>query len=172
MSTMSHTPADASIQLSSPKLSFLFEARIALHDEVLDIGQYPGGHRSVYLIKGGQFAGPAIRGEVIADSGGDWVRETADGTLHLDVRLVLRTDDGALIYVTWRGRFWAEPEQREHALDIRKPDIGPQPESFYFRTAVEFEVSDPRYAWLNRTLAVGTSRLADGSAIHRVFSLE
>ena len=34
---------------------------------------------------------------------GDWVQIAGDGALHIDVRLLLRTDDGADILMTYRG---------------------------------------------------------------------
>lgn len=61
-----------------------------------------------------------------------------DGSGKLDVRAQLRTDDGALILMTYFG--------------IALPQ---QDGTFSIRTAPLFETGDPRYAWLNHVQAVG-----------------
>ena len=48
--------------------------------------------------------GPKINGTFIAP-GGDWSRVLPSGATRIDVRLTLRTDDGALIYISYNGLF-------------------------------------------------------------------
>src|SRR5262249_57164218 len=54
----------------------------------------------------------------------------ADGTIELDLRATLETDDGALIHMTFTG-------VRDDA-------------NSYFRTVPRFETAVPKYAFLNR----------------------
>ena len=75
--------------------------------EVDDVGATPSGRRRVVRVTGGSFAGPKLRGTVLP-GGGDRLIERADGAWALDVRITLRTDDGALIYAYYLGLFHAE----------------------------------------------------------------
>src|SRR6185436_7127979 len=99
-----------------------------------EIGATPHGRLSIFPIIGGSFEGERLRGRVLA-GGGDWVSALADGTFELDWLATLETDDGALIHMTFTG-------VRDDAND-------------YFRTLPRFETAAPKYAFLNRLLAVG-----------------
>lgn len=156
---------------SPPGLEFLFEARVKLHLPPLDVGPTPDGNRAIFLVKGGTFDGPHLRGRVVPDSGADWVRIRPDGTGVLDVRFCLETHDSALLYLHWQGRFWSAPEDADYALDLEKPDDPAGAWRYYFRAAPQFETSDPRYAWLNNIIAVTKSRTGDGGPIHRFFAV-
>ena len=147
---------------------FLFEARVRIDPTPIAIGPTPEGERAIYRVLGGTFDGPAMRGRVVPDSGADWVRVRADGAFHLDVRFCLETDDGAMLYLHWNGRFHAPAEHLEYAMDQAKPDDPAGADRYYFRTAPQFETADDRYAWLNNVIAVSMSRTGDGGVIHRV----
>ena len=148
----------------------MFEARVKL--EVIDIGDGPEGNRTIHFVKGGRFEGPKLKGMVVLNSGADWVKQRKDGGFHLDVRFCLETDDGALLYLSWHGRFYAAPEELEYAADQSKADDPAGAGHFHFRTAPEFETADPRYAWLNNIMAITKSRTGDGGVIHRVFAVK
>ena len=60
------------------------------------------GTRTIVQIVGGRLEGPRIKASVQGPSG-DWITNRADGSYRLDVRLTLRTDDGALILATYNG---------------------------------------------------------------------
>ena len=65
-------------------------------DAMQTIGAAPGGDRRVGLVAGGTFTGEKLNGTVLP-GGADWIVSRPDGCMTLDVRLVLQTDDGALI---------------------------------------------------------------------------
>ncbi|MGP1397554.1 MAG: DUF3237 domain-containing protein [Inquilinaceae bacterium] len=157
---------------SAPELEFLFEARVQLHLPPLDVGPTPEGMRLIFLVKGGTFEGPHLRGRVVPDAGADWVRIRPDGTGILDVRFALETHDKAMLYAFWQGRFWSAPEDAEYATNLEKPDDPAGAWRYYFRAAPQFETGDPRYAWLNNIVAVTKSRTGDGGPIHRVFAVK
>ncbi len=172
MTSLALTPSAAGWDADSPPdLEFLFEARVKLHLPAMDVGAMSDGQRVIYLIKGGTFEGPRLRGRVVPDAGGDWIRIRPDGAGLLDVRFCLETHDKALIYVYWQGRCWSAPEDAAYAFDVEKPDDPAGAWRYYFRAAPLFETGDARYAWLNNIIAVTKSRTGDGGPIHRVFTV-
>jgi hypothetical protein len=122
------------------------------------VGATPGAFRRVGVIFGGTFEGERLSGEVL-DGGSDWQTVRSDGATTLDVRVILKTRDDALIAMTYRGI-------RHGPADvIKKLEHGESvdPGSYYFRTAGMFETAAAKYDWINRMVAVGTgSRLAEG----------
>jgi hypothetical protein len=109
------------------------------------VGTTPDGTLSIFPIIGGSFEGDRLRGRVLA-GGGDWVTTKADGCFELDARATFETDDGALIYMTFTGI-------RD---DAHK----------YFRTLPRFETASPKYAFLNRLLAVGIGEIRPDGPVH------
>ena len=102
----------------------------------------PHGKRVTFPILGGDFEGERLRGKVLP-GGDDWAVQRSDGAIELDLRITLETDDGALVYMTFTGI-------RDDAHS-------------YMRTLPRFETAAPKYAFLNRLLAVGTAEVrADG----------
>ena len=112
-----------------------------------EIGSTPQGKLSIFPVIGGSFEGERLRGKVLA-GGGDWVTAKADGTLELDLRVTLETDDGALIHMTFTG-------VRDDA-------------NHYFRTLPRFETAAPKYGYLNRLLAVGIGEIRSDGPIHAI----
>lgn len=130
------------------------------------IGPAPGGDRRIGVVSGGIFAGERLNGTVL-EGGSDWIISRPDGSLLLDVRLVLKTDDGALIGLTYRGL-------RHGPADImakvaRGEEVDPA--SYYFRTAVLFETSAAKYDWMNRIIGIGTGRRTAAGPVYEVFEL-
>lgn len=157
--------------MSEVETEFLFEAHVALA-EPIHVGQTPEGYRMIVNVAGGRFVGPKLNGAVMPMSGADWSRIRPDGSGALDVRMCFKTDDGAIIYVHWLGLMvFAEAEQA-YALDFGKPDDPAGAGRYYFRTSPQFEVADPRYAWLNTIVAISKSRTGGGGVIHRVFAVK
>ena len=110
-----------------------------------NIGAGPHGSRITVPITGGSFEGDRLRGKVLP-SGDDWTVKRSDGVTELDLRIMLETDDGALIHMTFEG--------------IR--DEG-APGGPYLRTLPRFETAEAKYSFLNRLLAVGRGEMrADG----------
>jgi hypothetical protein len=99
---------------------------------------------------GGWAKGPAISGTFLSP-GADWLRVLPSGALRLDVRALLKTDDGALIYVTYNGIVQNSPESAEK---LNKGERLTAKDIPYFVTAPTFQTSSPKYAWLNSVQAV------------------
>lgn len=114
----------------------------------------PQGGRVFVGISGGTFEGERLRGTVVAASGGDYVTLRASGTMKIDVRMLLRTDDGVSILMTYTGIGAADAD------------------GFGFRTTPLFEVGGARYAWLNDIQAVAVGELTAEGATYQVFAMK
>jgi hypothetical protein len=124
---------------------------------LLVVGQTPNAFRRIGVIRGGSFEGVRLSGEVV--SGNDWQEVRSDSSIKLDVRLVLRTTDDALIVMTYQCLRAGRPEIMKK-LDHGEPV---DPTGYYFRMNPMFETSAPQYDWMNRILAIGIGhRLAEG----------
>jgi uncharacterized protein DUF3237 len=125
----------------------------------LELGDTPAGERRVFIVSDGQFAGDRLRGEVLPQGSSDLLLVRADRSSQQDVRLILQTDDGALILMTYRGVRHASPEV--NARIARGEQVAAS--DYYLRTAPFFETSSSNYAWLNKVVSVAIGeRLADG----------
>jgi hypothetical protein len=139
-----------------------------LREEVpprLVVGQTPNAFRRIGVIEGGSFEGERLSGEVV--SGNDWQSVRADSCIKLDVRLVPRTTDGALIVMAYQCMRAGPPNV------IEKPDRGEEadPAAHYFRMTPLFGTSAPQYDSMNRIIAIGTGyRRVDGP-IYSVFEV-
>lgn len=136
-------------------------------EESQQVGDTPVGGRRIVYVKRGEFHGPALKGEVLP-GGGDWVLMRKDGASQLDVRITLRTDDGALIYVTYRGISTMAPEVRQRILMGEAVD----PAEYYFRTTPMFETAAVKYAWLNKLIAVGVGRRTRTGVVYSVYAVK
>jgi hypothetical protein len=150
--------------LTSLRTQPLFVMRLKV-PPLLVVGATPDAYRRIGIIEGGSFEGERLSGEVI--SGNDWQSVRNDNCTKLDVRLVLKTTDGALIVMTYQALRHGPPDVMA-ALDRGE---APDPTTYYFRMNPVFETSAPKYDWMNRIIAVGTGdRLPDGP-IYSIFEV-
>ncbi|AWZ03273.1 hypothetical protein RHODOSMS8_03775 [Rhodobiaceae bacterium] len=157
--------------MSTLETEFLFEIDAELREPNLMIGAVPEGSRMIAHVEGGTFKGPRIKGTMPA-SGGDWVLARADGSIKIDVRAALTTDDGHNIYTYYGGRIVMTPEQMG-ALGDRAAAEALDPSTYYFRTNPLFEAAmDGPYAWLNHVVAVGIGRLTAKGVAYKVYALK
>ena len=136
-------------------------------DRLLDIGDVPTGRRRIFPVNGGHFEGPRLRGTVLPD-GADWVLLRKDGAMVIDVRLMLKADDGALIAMQYVGLMFGRTPEAQAAM--RR---GEQPayESVYLRTTPRFETSSASLDWLNRVVAVANGQLGGRGGVYHVFEI-
>ena len=130
------------------------------------LGETPAGFRRIAVFAGGSFVGPRINA-VIASGGSDAVLRRHDQAVQPDVRMTLKTDDGAFVFVTYRGLRHGPAEVMERIA--RNEDV--RPDEYYQRNAMFFETAAPNYDWLNRIIAVGTSRRVPGKMIYEVYEV-
>jgi hypothetical protein len=98
----------------------------------------------------------------VLDGGSDWQTVRADGATTLDVRLVLKTTDEALICMRYQGVRHGPPDVVERIEKGETVD----PTSYYFRINPLFETANAKYDWINRVVSVGCefSRNTDQSS--------
>ena len=147
------------------KLEYLMTYRADLKPPA-DVGTGPFGSRQVYDVTGGQFEGPRLKGQIIP-SGGDWLLVGADGIGRLDVRATFETDDGARIYMQYYGVIELNEKVQQALASGGETAYG----DAYFMTQPRFETGDPRYAWLNKVVAVGEGRALSNAVEYRVFQV-
>ena len=109
------------------------------------------GHYRIAPLAGGSFAGPRLRGEVLP-GGADWITQVS-GHSSLDVRITLLTDDGAHIYMTYRG--------------IVKQDGS----DTYWRITPSFHTAADQYDWLNHLVCVGKNKQVQGKIAYDVWRI-
>ena len=132
-----------------PRLEFLARAHVKVAATMM-LGTTTFGERRIVPILSGR-----VDGRVNADvlpGGADWQVVGRQGTIYLEARYTLKTDDGALIYVRNQGIRRGPPEVLARLLEGNTPD----PSEYYVRTTPRFETSDARYEWLNTIIAVGS----------------
>ena len=143
--------------LKSVRTQPLFVMRLDVR-KLLIVGATPSAYRRIGVVPGGLFEGERLSGEVL-DGGSDWQTVRTDGSTALNVRLVLKTKDGALICMTYQGVRHGPSDIVER---IEKGEVV-DPASYYFRINPLFETAAAKYDWINRVVAVGIGhRLADG----------
>ena len=143
----------------------LFTVQLAVRP-LLVIGETPTTLRRIGLVYGGRFEGERLSG-VVLDGGSDWQSVRKDGSTLLDVRINLRTDDGATICMTYGGVRRGEPEV---IARIEKGEVV-DPASYYFRIAPTFETASERYGWLNGIIAVGLGHRFQDGPVYNVFEV-
>lgn len=110
----------------------------------------PAGSRMIASVDSGTVTGERINGTILGPSG-DWLYRYADGSMHLDVRISICTDDGENILMEYQGKI----------LEDGTPRSAPT-----FQTSIEGP-----YSWLNRVQAVGVGSMPEGKLVYEVYEL-
>lgn len=120
------------------------------------IANGPKGTRLIVEVASAQWQGERLNAKQIGAPAGDWALVSHEGTLAIDVRATLETDDGAIIYVSYQGR-----------SDYTQAGAAP------IVTAPLFETSDPRYLWLNKVQAIARGRAEGmGRLIYDIYEVQ
>lgn len=146
------------------KSEYLFTVTVSV-DRLHDVGETPFGLRHIDILGEGSFEGPRLRGRVLG--GMDQKIFRSDGAMNPNVRLILETDDGALIYMYYTGLRYGSPEVMRRIADGEEVD----PSEYYLRNTPYFETAAEKYDWLNRIVAVGVGRRMPDHAAYDVFEI-
>ena len=102
----------------------------------------PVGTRLIYEVESGTISGERLNAKMVGQAAADWLVVGPDGTGTLDVRMLIETDDGALVFMTYNGR-----------VDLNN--------LVHVYSTPRFETGDERYLWLNKIQAVAKGTLAE-----------
>ncbi|MEI3604388.1 DUF3237 domain-containing protein [Pseudogracilibacillus sp. SE30717A] len=152
--------------LEAPELSFLCDMELTVEGAHLP-GKTPIGNRRIIRVTGGKLRGEKLTAEVIP-GGDDWITVREDGTIIQDVRILLQTEDNALILMTYRGVRTGSKEV------LGRLDAGEDvdPSEYYFRTAPIFETADPKYDWLNRRIFISNGIRLPNGVNYSIYTVE
>lgn len=139
----------------------------SIHFEPLQSFVTARGARSIYVIRGGQVAGPRLNGEFLP-GGGDWVTIDQNGVATLDVRATIRTDDGELIYFTNSGRARVPAEARSKLLSGKLLVWN----EIYARSSPLFETGAEKYIWLNGMVSVAVNEFSLSQVNYRIYGVK
>jgi hypothetical protein len=139
------------------KHEFMLRARL---DPPLAFGAGLCGDRIFFHAIDGRVEGERLSGTLLP-GGGDWLIAHPSGWGMLDVRVQIRTDDGALIYGHYPGLL----QMTAAFMAAFEQGRATRFEDQYFRTTPRLETGDPRYAWVNHSLFVGEGRAVEGLGV-------
>lgn len=133
------------------------------------LGDTPEGARLIVNAVGGTFEGPRISASILPN-GGDWARLRPNGSGAVDVRGLLQTQDGELVFLRFEGRF-VIPPQLMAAVFVPQSSEMVDPSEYYFRITPAFETSSKHYDWLNNIVSVGVGSFGIGSVSYDIYEI-
>jgi len=149
-----------------PKLEYLGRWSVDLIAPIWELGQTSDlGKRRIIPITGGKFEGPKIKGAIL-NNGSDWQIVTKDGLEIIDTRYLLQTDDGALIYLQTKGYRYGPPDVMAKVAKGEVVDAN----LYYFRLYMTFETAAPKYAWLNRAMAIAIAMRLGNAVVYDAYT--
>ncbi|QLL08928.1 DUF3237 domain-containing protein [Mycobacterium vicinigordonae] len=119
--------------------------------EPIAVSTGPAGSRTIGEITSARYEGERLRASLKGRAAADWAFVEPSGRVLVDARLTLRTDDDAIILVTYTGRMNAATA------------------GVY--SAMYFETGDERYEWLTRILGVAKGSFAGESLQYDVYEV-
>ena len=145
---------------------YLCTMRIRVSDSYIMNDVPMGERRRIDIFNGGEVEGPLLRGTILP-GGSDTLLTRNDSSLTPSVRLMIKTDDEALILVRYKGIRHGPPEVMERIAN----GMNVEPSEYYLRNAPFFETSSGKYDWLNRIVSVGIGRREIDSAVYDVHEI-
>ncbi len=130
----------------------------------LIVGDTGLGERRVVAITGGRVQGARLNGTILP-GGSDDQRVGADGVTHIHARYVIKTDDGALIYMESQGlRVVKDPGRAQDGG-------GNRPSASYFVTGLRFEAAAAEHRWLERRFFIAKGERRPEGVFLAVFEI-
>lgn len=113
------------------------------------LGATPAGTRIVQEIAEATLVGERVNAAMVGNAGADWLAVDASGVATFDIRMTLRTDDDAVLYLAYEGR-------ADWSTGMGKAPV---------YVGMRFEAGDERYRWLNALQLFGKGELAEGGGL-------
>ena len=152
------------INLPDPRLTQIYRLEATL-GPVLDLGNVAQGRRRIVPLTGGTFSGPELSGKLLPGASADWQIVLADGTALGDIRYVLETDGGDLLYVQSRGVRHGSAEVL--ARLGRGEDVDAS--EYTFRTSTQIETAAVSLDWINKGVFIGVAGRQPGGVIYETY---
>ncbi len=131
------------------------------------VGKTPALDRRIGIISGGRFEGERLRGTLLP-GGSDWQTvRGGDGAWLINVRIVLKTDDDAIIGMPYTGIRHGPKEVLDR---IARGEVV-KATDYYFRIVASFETSSEKYGWLNNIVSVGVGHRLPEGPIYQMFEV-
>ena len=118
------------------------------------LSKTPAGDRMIFEVESGTLTGERLDATVEGAAGADWLVVGPDGTGSLDVRILVRTHDDALVFIQYLGRV----------------DLAAGPGAPIYCTP-RFDTGDERYAWLNKVQAAAKGAIEGTLLIYDFYEL-
>jgi hypothetical protein len=150
--------------LPDPRLTQIYRLEATV-GEILDVGNVARGRRRVVPLTGGTFTGPELNGTLLPGASADWQIVLADGTTLGDIRYLLQTDSGDLLYVRSRGVRHGSAEVL--ARLGRGEDVDAS--EYTFRTSTEIETAAAALDWLNKGVFISVAGRQPGGVIYETY---
>jgi muconolactone delta-isomerase len=154
----------ASSRLPEPLLTKVYRLEATLAPP-LELGEVARGHRRIVALTGGECSGPEISGRLLPGASADWQTILPDGTALGDIRYVLETDRGDLLYVQSHGIRHGSPE----VLARLGRGDGVEPNEYTFRTTTEIETAASDLDWLNKGVFVSVAARQPAGVIYETY---
>ena len=152
------------INLPEPRLTLIYRLEATL-GPALDVGDTAQGRRRIVPQTGGTFTGPELNGKLLPGASADWQIVLADGTALGDIRYVLQTDGGDLLYVQSRGVRHGSAEVL--ARLGRGEDVDPS--EYTFRTSTQIETAAVGLDWLNKGVFISVGGRQPGGVVYETY---
>jgi len=154
-------------EMTELKVRPLFTLLLAVAPPIV-VGNTPGVDRRVGVITGGRFEGDRLSGELFPGGGSDWQSiRPGDGAWLINVRIVLKTDDGAIIGMPYTGIRQGPKE----VLDRIARGEQVKASDYYLRISATFETASEKYAWLNKIISIGVGHRLPEGPIYQMFEV-
>jgi muconolactone delta-isomerase len=153
-----------SSHLPEPRLTKVYRLDATLAPP-LELGEVARGHRRIVALTGGTFSGPEISGRLLPGASADWQTILPDGTALGDIRYILETDRGDLLYVQSRSIRHGSPEVLARLGRGEEVD----PSEYTFRTSTEIETAAADLDWLNKGVFISVAGRQAAGVIYETY---
>jgi hypothetical protein len=152
------------VRLPDPRLTKVYRLEATL-GPVLDLGPVAQGRRRIVLLVDGTFTGPEINGTLLPGASADWQIVMADGTALGDIRYLLQTDGGDLLYVQSQSVRHGPPDVLARLGRGEDVDAG----EYTFRTATRIETAAAALDWLNKGVFISVGGRRPGGVVYETY---
>ena len=153
-----------SSHVPEPRLTQVYRLEATLGPP-LELGETAQGHRRIVPLTGGTFSGPEMSGKLLPGASADWQTILPDGTALGDIRYILQTDRGDLLYVQSRSIRHGSPEVL--ARLGRGEDVDPG--EYTFRTSTRIETAAPDLDWLGKGIFISVAGRQASGVIYETY---